>query len=169
MMPVVILAGGHGTRAKQPINKCFVDVAGKPFILWIMEQIEAQGISNTFVLCRGTGGTLTALREARDQLGERFILLYGDTLLPLNFHHFINQWERTGQPAITAVYDGIDAGVNGFQTHLLDLVDESATDLKELQSELRSRLMIHHYMAPFGWYEVGTPEALAKTREMLGI
>ena len=167
MLPVVILCGGHGTRAKQPINKCFVQVGDKPFILHIMEQYESQGF-NTFVLCRGTSGTLAALRDAREQLGERFILNYGDTLLRLDLSDFIAAWDRSQAASITAIYDKIDAGINGFMTHTLDMLDDDITDLKVLQQELKTRMMTCHYPAPSPWVETGTPSALAKTRELLG-
>ena len=166
MLPVAILCGGYGTRAQQAINKCFVPVGDKPFILYLMEQMETQGFT-TFVLCRGTGGTLAALRDARDQLGERFLVLYGDTYLPLNFRDFVNAWDRSNAPSITAMYDKVDAGVNGFMTHTLDMVDEDVTSLATLQVELRTRLMTCHYPAPLRWNEVGTPEALAQTKREL--
>ncbi len=163
MLPIVILCGGLGTRSGQPINKCFVQVGNKPFILHIMEQYESQGY-DTFVLCRGTGGTLSALRNARERLGEKFIVNYGDTLLKLDMSDFIAAWERSKAPSITAVYDKIDAGVNGFMTHTLDMLDEDITDLRVLQKELKSRMMTCHYPAPEIWHEVGTPTALAETR-----
>ncbi len=164
MIPIAILCGGYGTRSQQPINKCFVDVAGKPFILHIMEQYESQG-HHTFVLCRGTNGTLNALRDARDQLGEKFIVSYGDTYLPVNVNDFIKQWETRKTPAVTATYDNIDAGINGFMTHTLDMCDESVSDLKVLQQELKARAMMYHYPAPLPWQETGTPSALAQTRK----
>lgn len=166
MIPVAILCGGHGTRSKQPINKCFVSVNGKPFILRVMEQLEDYGFS-TFVLCRGTSGTLTALRNARDQLGERFLVLYGDTYLPMNYMKFINAWDQSGLPSITATIMSIDAGVNGFSAWMLDLLDENETDLSVLQHELQNRCLTYHYLAPHPWLEVGTPEALAKTKATL--
>jgi len=163
VIPVAILCGGYGRRSALPINKCFVDVAGRPFILHIMEQYEAQGFT-TFVLCRGTGGTLTALRNAREQLGEKFIVNYGDTYTSLNFRDFITRWENSKSASITALYDNIDAGVNGFYTHTLDMLEDSVTDLSVLQKELKSRGMVCRYESPLPWHEVGVPSALAETR-----
>ena len=128
MISVAILCGGRGTRANLPINKCFVDVAGKPFILHIMEQLEQYGFTS-FVLCRGEEGTLAALRNARTQLGERFIVLYGDTLLRLDYSRFIAEWEDSGHPHACAVIDGVDAGVNGFTDWTLDVLDDTETSL----------------------------------------
>lgn len=158
MIPVAILCGGKGTRAGLPLNKCFVDVNGKPMILRIMEQLEAQQFS-TFVLCRGNSGILTALREALPQLGKQFLVLYGDTYLPLDYHDFIKQWDKSGMPMATAVRDGVDAGVNGFTNNYFA---GYAADLSDLQSQLRERTFF--YEAPEPWHEVGTPEALEETR-----
>lgn len=166
MIPVAILCGGHGTRSGQSINKCFVQVGTKPFILHIMEQMEEYGFT-TFVLCRGTQGTLQALRDAREQLGERFLVLYGDTYLQMNYSKFLSEWDDSGRPGITACIAGVDAGVNGFSTWMLDMLDEDQVDLPILQAELLNRGLMHYCTAPNPWLEVGTPEALAKTRAML--
>ena len=160
-LPVAILCGGNGTRANLPINKCFVAVEGKPFILHIMEHFEEQGFT-TFVLCRGTGGTLKALRDASGQLGEKFLVAYGDTLLRLDLRHFVSEWQRSRRSAIVAEYDGVDAGVSGYATWMLDLVDSD--DLAAMRNEAISRYMVHQYKAPEKWIEVGTPEALAEAR-----
>lgn len=166
MIPVAILCGGHGTRSNLAINKCFVDVNGKPFILRIIENLETFGFTN-FVLCRGTNGTLSALRDARESLGERFLVVYGDTYLPIDYTRFLLEWEGSGRPSITAVYDGIDAGVNGFVDWTLDLLDDTETSLVSLRSELRARYMTQHFFSKQKWHEVGTPEALAETRAAL--
>ena len=166
MLSVAILCGGKGTRAQQSINKCFVEVAGKPFILHIMEQMESFGFT-TFVLCRGEGGTLAALRNARAQLGERFIVLYGDTYLPLDYSQFAQEWSDSGKPSATTLQKGIDAGVNGFVDWTLDMLDETETSLVALQQELRKRSLVNYFTAPEPWHEVGTPEALKETRNWI--
>ena len=163
MLPVAILCGGHGTRSKQPINKCFISVANRPFILHIMEMLEVQGFS-TFVLCRGTDGTLTALRNAREQLGERFIVCYGDTLLRMSYTDFIASWDKAKTPAAMAMYDKIDAGVHGITSWMLDMVGEDVTDFAVLRDEARPRMMIHIYQAPNRYLEVGTETAIELTR-----
>ena len=84
-----------------------------------------------------------------------------------NFRHFVDAWDHSTAPAITAFHDETDAGVNGFATYLLDMLDDDITDLKVLHDALRSRFMMYHYPAPLRWMEVGTPQALAETRELL--
>lgn len=164
MLPVAILCGGYGTRSRQPINKCFVPIGGKPFILRTMEMLEEEGFS-TFVLCRGTDGTLTALRNAQDQLGDKFLMLYGDTFLRMSYSDFVTSWEKARTPGAMATYDKIDAGVHGVTSWMLDMVDEDVTDFAVLRDEARARAMIHMYQAPQSWLEVGSPSALATTKE----
>ena len=168
MLSVAILCGGKGTRAQQPINKCFVEVGGKPFILHIMEQLESFGFT-TFVLCRGEDGTLTALRNAREQLGGRFLTLYGDTYLPLDYLQFIKEWDLSGKPSATAMQKGVDAGVNGFTDWCLDMLDENETSLVPLQRELRGRGLVQYFPAPDPWREVGTPTALEDARDWFNL
>lgn len=162
-LPVAILCGGHGTRAKQPINKCFTSVAGKPFLLHTLEMLEIQGFS-TFVLCRGTDGTLADLRKAKDQLGEKFLLLYGDTMLRINYSLFVHDWEKARTPAAMATWDEVDAGVHGLTSWMLDMLDDDYTDFVALRDEARKRMMIHIYESPVPWLEVGTETAIELTR-----
>ncbi len=166
MIPVAILCGGYGTRSHLPINKCFVDVNGKPFLLHVMENLEDQGFTS-FVLCRGCSGTLTALRDARGQLGDQFLVVYGDTLLRMDYEDFVATWLQSDMPAATAIYDNIDAGVNGLTVSTLDLVGPDKTSLVDLQNELAIRKWTLRYSAPNRWLEVGTPQALAETKERL--
>ena len=156
MTAVAILAGGKGTRANNP-DKCWVDVCGKPMILRIMNQFEEQGYS-TFVICRGIEGRWEALRQAWGQLGDHFLLAYGDTYTPLNVSDFIAAWAASGSQMITATYDGIDAGINGLTTEMLWGADPTEIrNLKDRKSFL--------YPISESFHEVGTPEALAETRE----
>jgi NDP-sugar pyrophosphorylase family protein len=166
-LPIAILCGGEYTRANTPINKCFIEIHGKPFLLHILEQMERQGYS-TFVLCRGTSGTLNALRDARHQLGPKFLVLYGDTIIPeLNIADFVAQWYWSNLPSAVAEIGGIDAGVLGFTSRMLDMVPDEETSLVALQAELRTCRLVHHYEAPGRWQEVGSPEAITNTKLML--
>lgn len=115
MLPVAILAGGLATRLRpitEKIPKALVEVAGRPFIAWQLEQLRSEGVSKV-VLCTGylgemleevvrdgqsfglqvlyshdgdkllgTGG---ALKKAAPLLGETFFVLYGDSYLPVDF------------------------------------------------------------------------------------
>jgi NDP-sugar pyrophosphorylase family protein len=166
-LPVVILCGGKGTRLGEPINKCFVDVNGKPFLLHQLERLEAQGYTTT-ILARGNEGTLPAVREAAFILGvDRFLVIYGDTLLSLDLADFEEKWDLSGRYHATAIYDGIDAGVNGVSTLALDALGSDVTDFAAHRDYMDYCGHLYRYEAPERWLEVGTPEALAETRSVL--
>jgi NDP-sugar pyrophosphorylase family protein len=126
MLPVAILAGGLATRLRpmtEKIPKALIDVAGRPFIAWQLEQLRMQGIKKV-VLCTGylgemleqiigdgqsyglqisysydgdrllgTGG---ALKKAIPLLGDVFFVLYGDSYLNVNFRQVEAAYTRSG-------------------------------------------------------------------------
>ena len=112
--PVALLAGGLATRLRpitEKIPKALVSVAGEPFLAHQLRLLHKQGLRRV-VLCAGylgemierefgdgsafgmqvdysfdgprllgTGG---ALKRALPLLGERFLVLYGDSYLPID-------------------------------------------------------------------------------------
>ena len=113
-MQIVILAGGLGTRLwplTREIPKPMVPVAGVPYLERQLQLLAKQGLRDILILtahlggqieayfgdgtrlrlsiqyCRekeplGTGG---ALREARAVLDEVFVVIYGDSYLPIDY------------------------------------------------------------------------------------
>ncbi|NBS53364.1 MAG: hypothetical protein EBS96_12300 [Spartobacteria bacterium] len=115
MLPIAILSGGLATRLRpltERIPKALIEVAGRPFVDWQLELLAAAGIKRV-VFCvgylgemieahvgegarfglevaycydgptlLGTGG---ALRQALHLLGEEFLVLYGDSHLPIDY------------------------------------------------------------------------------------
>ncbi len=115
MLPVAILAGGLAKRLRpitEKTPKAMVDVGGRPFIAWQLDLLKKQGFK-TVVICTGylgeqieefvgngarfdmdvsysfdgprllgTGG---AIKRAIARLGDAFFVLYGDSLLPVQF------------------------------------------------------------------------------------
>ena len=138
MLPVAILAGGLATRLRpltQTIPKSLVEVAGQPFILRQLAYLREQGIRQV-VLCTGhlghmieavvgdgralglevrispdgptllgTGG---ALRQALPLLGSEFMVLYGDSFLPIDFAAVAHHHHMSGQPALMTVLRNLD-------------------------------------------------------------
>jgi len=132
-MPVAILMGGLATRLHPitaTVPKALVDVAGKPFVLRQLDYLRRQGVSRV-VLCvgflgeqveavvgdgsasglsvsysqdwpnlLGTGG---ALKRALPLLESRFLVLYGDSYLPIDFASVERDFLASGKPALMVV------------------------------------------------------------------
>ncbi len=130
----VILAGGLGTRLRPLTNsrpKSMVELLGKPFLQHQIELLRGQGLRR-FLLCvghradqivsrfgdgtalevdikysydgaspLGTGG---ALVKALPLLDRWFLVLDGDSFLPIDFHALILQFQKQRPLALMAVY-----------------------------------------------------------------
>jgi D-glycero-D-manno-heptose 1,7-bisphosphate phosphatase len=109
MRQAVVLAGGLGTRLGELTKstpKPALDVGGRPFLLWLLDELRRYGVTQTLVLAGfqaglirnivsgcddvtvlvepeplGTGG---ALRLAADRLETTFYFLNGDSLFDVN-------------------------------------------------------------------------------------
>jgi NDP-sugar pyrophosphorylase family protein len=133
--PVALLAGGLATRLRpitEKIPKALVSVAGEPFLAHQLRLLHAQGLRRV-VLCAGylgemieqefgdgsafgmqvsysfdgpkllgTGG---ALKRALPRLGERFLVLYGDSYLPIDYAAAVRAFLASGQPALMTVFN----------------------------------------------------------------
>jgi hypothetical protein len=165
-LAVALLCGGEFTRSESPYNKCWSLVDNKPFMLHQLEWLDTQG-HTTVVLCRGTEGTLTALRRAAPFLGERFIVIYGDTLLPIDLTEFRRAWFATTCIGATAFYDGADAGVSGCSRLALDAFSRYESDFGACRDHWLARGSWHRWLSPVSWVEVGSPDALEHARMVL--
>ncbi len=224
--PVCILAGGLGTRLGTRVSatpKPLLEVAGKPFLVHQLELLARFG-GREIVLCvgylgeriearvgarlgelrirysydaPGLDGTLGALRRARALLGERFLVLYGDTYLRIDYRAVARAWEASGLPAVMTVlrnegrwdssnaiyreglvarYDKrsptremqwIDYGLGGLRVDVLDRAGAQERDLAALYTELARRRELLGFEASERFYEIGTPAALAETGAVL--
>lgn len=133
MKQVAILAGGLGTRLRpitEKVPKPMVPVAGQPFLHWQLLDLKAQGYTRVLLLVAYLGeqveahfgdgsrlgmqldycyevqpmGTGGAVKNARAQLDDAFILLNGDSFL----HAPLAQLERAfeGSDALVTTYGG---------------------------------------------------------------
>jgi NDP-sugar pyrophosphorylase family protein len=224
---VCILAGGLGTRLGELVRdtpKPLIEVAGEPFLVHQLrllaghgvrevvlcvgyrgEQIEAQigsdrfgmDIGYSFDAVPGLDGTLGAIRRALPLLGERFLVLYGDTYLRLDYRAVARRWAQSGLPAVMTVLrnegrwdtsnvvyrDGmvlrhdkrsptpemrwIDYGLGGLTTRALDRVPASEGDLAVLYERLAERGELLGFEASERFYEIGTARALVETEAFL--
>ncbi|MCW2993268.1 MAG: nucleotidyl transferase [Conexibacter sp.] len=225
LAPVCILAGGLGTRLGATVAdtpKPLLPVAGEPFLLhqlrllaragatravlcvgYLGERIEAAlgaerlGIALSYAYDPPTlAGTAGAIRAALPLLGERFLVLYGDTYLRIDYAAVDAAHRASGQPALmtvlrnedrwdvsNAVYAGgqvkaydkhrptadmrwIDYGLGVLTTEALDAAPADP-DLAGVYHALARRGALAGYEATERFHEIGTPEALAETEAFL--
>ncbi len=224
--PVCILAGGLGTRLGERVRdtpKPLLEVAGRPFLLHQLELLAGHGASEVVVCvgyrgdqiassigperfglrvryshdAPGLDGTLGAVRRALPLLGERFLVLYGDTFLRVAYQAVDAAWRASGLPAVMTVlrnegrwdasnvlfrggrvvrYDKrdpspdmawIDYGLGGLEARALDAVGGEERDLPALYRRLAERGELLGFEATQRFYEIGTPGALAETDAFL--
>jgi N-acetyl-alpha-D-muramate 1-phosphate uridylyltransferase len=221
-----ILAGGLGTRLGERVRdvpKPLIEVAGQPFLLHQLRLLAGAGAADV-VLCvgyrgdaieeaighkrygidiayshdaPGLEGTLGAIRRAAELLPERFLTLYGDTYLRVDYAAAAAAWLASGCRGLMTVFRNdnrwdrsnlvlagervvaydkkqprpemqwIDYGLGGLARSALQLVSERERDLSALQSVLARRGELYGYEAKERFYEIGTPEALAETEAFL--
>lgn len=224
--PVCILAGGLGTRLGERVRdvpKPLLEVAGEPFLIHQLRLLAAYGATEV-VMCvgyrgemiaerigeqrfgvrvaysfdaPGLDGTLGAVRRARSLLGERFLVLYGDSYLRLDYAAAARAWRASELPALMTVlrnegrwdtsnaiyehgrvvaYDKhaptpamhwIDYGLGGLSARALDAVGSEEPDLSVLYKQLASHRELCGVPATERFYEIGTPAALAETDAFL--
>jgi Nucleoside-diphosphate-sugar pyrophosphorylase involved in lipopolysaccharide biosynthesis/translation initiation factor 2B, gamma/epsilon subunits (eIF-2Bgamma/eIF-2Bepsilon) len=133
--PVAILAGGLGTRLRpstDKIPKALLNVAGEPFLVHQLRLLQSEGFRR-IVLCvghlgemiqakigdgkrlglqidysfdgptlLGTGG---ALKRALPKLGERFLVIYGDSYMPVDYAAVVEAFALSGRPALMTVLE----------------------------------------------------------------
>jgi NDP-sugar pyrophosphorylase family protein len=223
---VCILAGGLGTRLGEQVRetpKPLLPVAGKPFLVHQLGLLARHGARRA-VICTGYRGamiaealgenqcgvalsysddgpdpigTLGAVRKAAPLLGERFLVLYGDTYLRIDYAAASAAWAQSGLPAMMTVlrndgrwdtsnveFDGmrvtaydkreptpamhwIDYGLGGLTSSALASVGAETSDLADLYHVLATREALFGQLASERFYEIGTPAALAETDAFL--
>jgi NDP-sugar pyrophosphorylase family protein len=131
--PVAILAGGLAKRLRPATNnvpKALLSVAGEPFLIHQLRLLRSEGFRN-IVLCvghlgemieakvgdgkrlglqisysfdgpnlLGTGG---ALKRALPMLGDRFLVIYGDSYMPVDYAAIVQAFIRSGKPGLMTV------------------------------------------------------------------
>jgi N-acetyl-alpha-D-muramate 1-phosphate uridylyltransferase len=221
--PVCILAGGLGTRLGERVRetpKPLLEVAGEPFLMHQLRRLAQHG-AREVVLCvgyrgdqirariggerfgidirysfdavPGRDGTLGAIRRALPLLDERFLILYGDTYLRIDYGAVVRRWEESGLPAVmtvlrnegrwgasNAIYrDGmvlrydkrsptpemrwIDYGLGGLSVRALQLAPTPEGNLAVLYERLAQKGELLGFEASERFYEIGTQSALAET------
>lgn len=224
--PVCILAGGRGTRLgarSQAVPKPLLEVAGEPFLMHqlrllaehqVREVVVCVGHLGEMIESRlgaerfgihiaysydgpGLDGTLGAVRRALALLPERFLVLYGDTYLRVDYQAVSRTWCESGLEAMMVVlrnegrwdasnvvyepgrvlaYDKraptpdmrwIDYGLGGLTAAALARVPDSTAELSVLYAALARAGQLFGYEASERFYEIGTPASLEETEAFL--
>jgi NDP-sugar pyrophosphorylase family protein len=131
--PVAILAGGLGTRlrpATDKLPKALLRVASEPFLVHQLRLLRSQGV-HKIVLCVGflgdmiraevgdgsdlgleiaysfdgptllrTGG---AVKRALPKLGKRFLVMYGDSYMPVDYSAIVEAFVQSGKPGLMTI------------------------------------------------------------------
>lgn len=139
MLPVAILAGGLATRLRpltETTPKALIEICGEPFVDWQLRLLSQRGIEKV-VFCvayksemiqdfvgdgsrygieviysedgltqLGTGG---AIRKALSLLGNNFMVLYGDSYLPIDYKAVEAAFHTARKPALMTVFRNDDA------------------------------------------------------------
>jgi NDP-sugar pyrophosphorylase family protein len=216
---VAILAGGFGTRLgalTADLPKPMIEIGGRPFLERVVDSFASRGLRELVLLVGyragvieehfGSGsrygvrieysieteplGTGGAIREARELLGDRFILTFGDVLR----YHDYGRFARQHDGAALAVYprrtvgnaaiDGgrivrfdkrdrtlpyIDAGFSLMPASTIDLLPRAgACSFEEIvYATLAKRGELAAEVVDQSFYDIGDPEELARTRALL--
>lgn len=134
MLKAVILAGGLGTRLRQltvDMPKPMIKINGRPFLCHQLELLKKNSVEDILICVGylkekivnyfgngskiglrieysieedflGTGG---ALRLAHEKLPNEFLLLYGDSYLPIDYKTLVDYWRKADFAGLVVAYD----------------------------------------------------------------
>jgi NDP-sugar pyrophosphorylase family protein len=223
--PVCVLAGGLGSRLgalTRDTPKPLIAVAGRPFAEYQLQLLRRHG-ADRVVFCVGyrgdlfeqvlgdgsrfdldvrysfdgekLAGTAGAVRGALSLLGERFLVLYGDTFLRIDYGAVAETFTSAGRAGLMTVlhdddgslpcnarvegdrvvaYDKesrpegaewIDYGLSAYRADVFDRPGPS--DLAHVQRDLAAAGELAAYEADHRYYEIGTLEALREAELFL--
>jgi len=227
MLPLALLAGGLATRLGQlarEMPKALLPVAGIPFIDHQLKLLKRNGFRRV-VICVGylgeqiqehvgdgarfeieieysrdwpellsTGG---ALKKALPLLGSRFMVLYGDSYLDVDYAAIVRAFEGCGQPALMTVYRNndlydasnvvfeedriivydkriknpemrhIDYGLGVLSASVLGTWPADKFDLGELYADLARRDELAGFEVKKRFYEIGSTRGLEELNQLL--
>lgn len=153
-MQVVILAGGLGARLRpltKSVPKAMVAIHGIPFLQYQLELIKSQGFTEILILAGYLGGCIKAyfgdgrnfglniiyshekkplgtggaLKKAENKLAKEFLLLNGDTLLPIDYRKLIECFYQSGKTGVIVVYSNSEnIAPNNIALHKSHLVSD---------------------------------------------
>lgn len=162
MLEGIVLAGGEGRRLRARVRdlpKPMADIAGRPFLWWLMSRLNRQGVERVILSVGykaeaiqayfgeqflgveiaysveseplGTGG---AIRLALEQATQaQVIVMNGDTYTDLDLRGFITKFESSGSDLAVAVTQLNDVGRYG-----VTIIEEKSDKLLGFEEKQRS-------------------------------
>ncbi len=134
-LPVVILAGGLGKRMSSKyknIQKCMIKIKNKPFIHYVLTNLEKNKVKNVIFLLghrskdvtkflnkkkylynlkiqisydgKNLLGTGGAVKKSLDLINNDFILTYADSYLEYNFQKIVKYYLKNKLTSLITVY-----------------------------------------------------------------
>jgi D-glycero-alpha-D-manno-heptose 1-phosphate guanylyltransferase len=162
MIEAIVLAGGEGKRLQpvvRDVPKTMADVAGRPFLWWLMGRLhqqhvrrvvlsvgykseaiqdyfgeQFQGVEIAYSVESEPLGTGGAIRLALDQATQaQVIVMNGDTYTDLDLRGFVTMFESSGSDLAIAVTHLNDVGRYGAI-----VIDEKSDKLVRFDEKQRS-------------------------------
>ena len=224
-LPIVVLVGGLGKRLGNKVKntpKPLIKINGKPFLELVLNNLINKGFKE-IILCTGylenkiikfvnkkkfeaeiiiskdgkkllgTGG---AVKKATKKIKKDFILMYGDTFLPIDFKKVENAYFKQKRPALMTIYKNnnkydksnvfynkktliynkeiydkkmnyIDYGLLILNKKVLKNNKKSIFSISSLLEKLSLKNLITGYPVYKRFYEIGSIEGLKETRKYL--
>ncbi len=216
-MKVAILAGGLGTRLgdlARDLPKPMVPIGDRPFLEFVIEAFAQRGLRDFVLLTGHRGdviekhfgdgarfgvhidysrereplGTGGATRQARDLLGDRFLLTYGDVLRPFDYDRFVREHDEPCLAVYRRISDGntdidgdrvirfdkrapdlpyIDAGFSVMPSSVIDWLPEKSSFEEIVFPRLAAERRLACEVVDQNFFEIGLPEHLERTRKAL--
>jgi NDP-sugar pyrophosphorylase family protein len=219
--PVALLAGGLATRMGgrcRETPKALLEVAGVPFAHRQLELLKKNGLEKAVFLAGFLGGMIQesvgdgsrfglsvgysfdwpdllgtggAIVKALPLLGEKFMVLYGDSYLDIDYRAVAKAFADSGMPALMTVhqnednYDRSNVVFEDGRIRLYDKMNRSAAmrhidyglgcfqaaafegrsgkfDLADVYRDLSVEGRLAGYLAEKRFYEIGSPGGLAE-------
>jgi N-acetyl-alpha-D-muramate 1-phosphate uridylyltransferase len=223
----VILAGGLGTRLRPltlNIPKALIEIVNEPFLSYQLRLLKKNGIKK-ILLCAGyknelikrafgSGkkygvdlaysvekgkllGTAGALKKAQRLLNSHFMVIYGDSYLPIDFQKVETAYRRSSKPALMTVFknrdrldksnvrlrgdmvarykknskekmDYIDYGLTVLDRKLIEALPKNRViQLEEVFEDLAASGRLAAFKVKEPFYEIGSPSGLKRFKNYI--